>query len=187
MSNCKQNVNDSTPSNTSSDSSELTESTITLTHSTTTNQTSLQFEGEQLPFRTLLQLLCQATLTIANQLVENVPPVTQEQRNSTPQMPSTYTTEDRQQAVKRTLFDQLNSAFSATLKTFCPEEELRPDISSQLILQQENQLTQEAYRKLSKKTKHKVKQAANKKADQYKQLVFEDLESNDFDEGKPVS
>lgn len=49
--------------------------------------------------------------------------------------------------VKGFIYDEMNVAFSRTLEVFAPEYELRPEITAQALLEKENELIEESYKK----------------------------------------
>ncbi len=86
---------------------------------TLTTKTPIHFED-------MLQITQTAILGHANTILKNVP-------------------EEALEAVKGSLYDKMNQAFSRTLEFFAPELELRPGLTAQAILEKENELIEKAY------------------------------------------
>ncbi len=82
-------------------------------------------------FEDMLQITQTAILGHANTILKNVP-------------------EEALEAVKGSLYDKMNLAFSRTLEFFAPELELRPGLTAQAILEAENQILERKFKECMK-------------------------------------
>ena len=77
-----------------------------------------------LGFEDFLQVVQTAVLSAMNSLLESVP-------------------EEDQESVKKGIYESYNVAASHTLELFAPDFELRPDLTTQAILEAENKIIEE--------------------------------------------
>ena len=85
-------------------------------------------------FEDMLQITQTALLSHANTILKNVP-------------------EEDLEAVKGSLYDKMNLAFSRTLEFFAPEFEVNPGLTAQAILEAENAIIERQYQEYLKKKK----------------------------------
>ena len=104
------------------------------------NQIHIKIKDEQVTCHTdkdmsiqdILQATCTATLGMLKRLVELAP-------------------EESKQEIKEDLYDMYNAAASNTLRYFAPDIDMRPHLTSQAILEAENEIIERAAKKAKKK------------------------------------